>query len=101
MTFIDLKQNEFEKKIFTITDGRSVTEQTVAPPSTSTKEPQNSTLQRRLNEMEENILCSICMERKRDMAFLCGHTVCGQCGDALRTCHMCRKPITKKINLYS
>lgn len=61
----------------------------------------DSTLERRLNEMEENIMCSICMERKRDMAFLCGHTVCSTCGEELRICHMCRKPITKKINLYS
>lgn len=58
-------------------------------------------LQKKLQEMEENILCSICMERKRNMAFLCGHTVCNICGDSLKTCHMCRKPITKKINLYA
>ncbi|XP_045161724.1 E3 ubiquitin-protein ligase MIB2-like [Mercenaria mercenaria] len=69
--------------------------------ASTSKDPQNSTLQRKLNEMEENILCSICMERKRNMAFLCGHTVCSTCGDELRICHMCRKPITKKINLYS
>ncbi|WAR14989.1 MIB2-like protein [Mya arenaria] len=50
---------------------------------------------------QENIMCSICMERKRNMAFLCGHTVCSECGDELRVCHMCRKPIQKKIQLYS
>ncbi|KAL4220948.1 E3 ubiquitin-protein ligase mib2 [Mactra antiquata] len=67
----------------------------------SSKDPKQSTLLNRLNEMEENMMCSICMERKRDMAFLCGHTVCSTCGEELRICHMCRKPITKKINLYS
>lgn len=70
------------------------------PLSSSGKDSQNSTLQRRLNEYEEDIMCSICMERKRDMAFLCGHTVCGTCGEELRICHMCRKPIAKKILLY-
>ncbi|KAL3861794.1 hypothetical protein ACJMK2_007813 [Sinanodonta woodiana] len=60
-----------------------------------------SLLQRKLNEMEENILCNICMERRRNLAFLCGHTVCNVCGDALKNCHMCRKPITKKIPLFS
>ena len=67
----------------------------------SSKDSQNSTLQRKLTEMEDNIMCSICMERKRDMAFLCGHTVCHICGENLKNCHMCRKPITKKIVLYS
>ncbi|VDH99791.1 E3 ubiquitin-protein ligase mind-bomb [Mytilus galloprovincialis] len=62
---------------------------------------ESNLLQKKLQEMEENFLCSICMERKRNMAFLCGHTVCNICGDSLRTCHMCRKPITKKIPLYA
>ena len=62
---------------------------------------ESNILHKKLQEMEENFLCSICMERKRNMAFLCGHTVCNICGDSLKTCHMCRKPITKKINLYA
>jgi hypothetical protein len=44
--------------------------------------------------------CTICMERKRDMAFLCGHTACRQCAQSLNICHMCRAPITQKIQLY-
>ncbi|XP_021361019.1 E3 ubiquitin-protein ligase MIB2-like isoform X2 [Mizuhopecten yessoensis] len=62
---------------------------------------ESNVLQRRLQEMEENILCTICMERRRDMVFLCGHSVCNKCGEALKICHMCRKPITKKITIYS
>ncbi|XP_052213895.1 E3 ubiquitin-protein ligase MIB2-like isoform X2 [Dreissena polymorpha] len=80
-------------------DGREVFGSEVAPAAVG--KSSDSTLERRLNEMEENILCSICMERKRNMAFMCGHTVCSKCGEELRVCHMCRKPITKKITLYS
>ena len=83
---------------FYITEGKQLFSQDLQK---SSKDSQNSTLQRKLTEMEDNIMCSICMERKRDMAFLCGHTVCSICGENLKNCHMCRKPITKKIVLYS
>lgn len=75
-------------------DGAEVT---TAPKTGSS----NNTLQRKLQELEEEVMCTICMERKRDLVFLCGHSVCAKCGDNLRTCHMCRKPIGKKIPLYS
>ncbi|XP_029651673.1 E3 ubiquitin-protein ligase MIB2-like isoform X2 [Octopus sinensis] len=53
-----------------------------------------------IQELEEQITCSICMERRRNMAFVCGHTTCKECGEVLKQCHMCRKPIQKKIILY-
>lgn len=87
----------FYSPVFPFPDGTCV----FGPDFSSGSKYKESTLERRLNEMEENIMCSICMERKRDMAFLCGHTVCSTCGEELRICHMCRKPISKKINLYS
>uniref|UniRef100_T1JDF9 RING-type E3 ubiquitin transferase n=1 Tax=Strigamia maritima TaxID=126957 RepID=T1JDF9_STRMM len=57
-------------------------------------------LESKIQEIEEAHSCSICMERRRNVAFLCGHGACVICAQTLRTCHMCRKPITKKINLY-
>lgn len=57
-------------------------------------------LENKIQEYEETHYCSICMERTRDVAFLCGHGACSRCADTLRTCHMCRKTILKKINLY-
>ena len=59
-----------------------------------------SDLQRRLQEMEDTHLCNICMERPLDVAFLCGHRACQECAKPLTMCHMCRKPINHKINLY-
>jgi E3 ubiquitin-protein ligase mind-bomb len=57
-------------------------------------------LESKILEIEEHHCCSICMERRRNVAFLCGHSACSKCADTLKTCHMCRKNITKKINLY-
>lgn len=57
-------------------------------------------LENKIMEIEETHSCSICMERARDVAFLCGHSCCSRCAETLKTCHMCRKTIVKKINLY-
>lgn len=57
-------------------------------------------LESKIAEIEEAHCCSICMERRRNVVFLCGHGACEKCSTTLKTCHMCRKTITKKINLY-
>lgn len=58
-------------------------------------------LKRRLQEMEDSLLCAVCMERKKDTVFMCGHAVCSKCSDALQMCPMCRKSITRRIPLYT
>lgn len=57
-------------------------------------------LECKIAEIEETHGCSICMERRRNVVFLCGHGACSKCADTLKTCHMCRKTITKKIPIY-
>ncbi|CAG9858951.1 unnamed protein product [Phyllotreta striolata] len=57
-------------------------------------------LECKIQEIEESHACSICMERKRNVVFLCGHSTCSKCADPLKICHMCRKTITKKIPIY-
>ena len=57
-------------------------------------------LESKIMEIEETHCCSICMERRRNIAFLCGHSACSKCAETLKICHMCRKSIVKKINLY-
>nr|CAD7409272.1 unnamed protein product [Timema poppensis] len=57
-------------------------------------------LETKIAEIEEAHCCSICMERRRNVVFLCGHGACEKCSTTLKICHMCRKTITKKINLY-
>ncbi|XP_033151283.1 E3 ubiquitin-protein ligase MIB2 [Drosophila mauritiana] len=83
--------------------GRVVALPTSTSPSDPTRLPSGDLLrylENKVLEFEESHFCGICMERKRDVAFLCGHGACSHCAETLRTCHMCRKTILKKINLY-
>lgn len=62
-------------------------------------------LESKIAEIEEANSCTICMipythNGVLRMAFLCGHSACFNCAQTLKTCHMCRKTITRKINLY-
>lgn len=62
-------------------------------------------LESKIAEIEEANSCTICMipythNGVLRMAFLCGHSACYNCAQTLKTCHMCRKTITRKINLY-
>ncbi|CAF1310764.1 unnamed protein product [Rotaria magnacalcarata] len=50
--------------------------------------------------VEDEKYCVICMERKNDVAFLCGHLSCSQCATALIDCHICRTNIRQKIKLF-
>lgn len=50
--------------------------------------------------IEDMITCNICMEKMKNVAFLCGHGSCFTCAQSLTSCHMCRLPITARINLY-
>ncbi|KAL8597671.1 hypothetical protein ACOMHN_012638 [Nucella lapillus] len=58
-------------------------------------------LKRRLQEMEDSLLCAVCMERQKDLVFKCGHAVCKTCSESLQFCPMCRKVITLRIPLYT
>jgi hypothetical protein len=57
-------------------------------------------LKDKIRAIEDIIMCNICMESIKNVAFLCGHGSCSTCAQSLRSCHMCRLPITQRINLY-
>lgn len=58
-------------------------------------------LQAHVREIEDANMCAICLEKPRNMAFLCGHGTCVDCATSLEVCPMCRKPILKKIVLFN
>jgi E3 ubiquitin-protein ligase mind-bomb len=45
-------------------------------------------LEHKIMEIEETHSCGICMERRKNVAFLCGHSACSKCAETLKTCHM-------------
>ncbi|KAI0220924.1 E3 ubiquitin-protein ligase MIB2 [Lamellibrachia satsuma] len=58
-------------------------------------------LERKVQELEESQICSICLEHQRSIIFLCGHGACAKCAKSLKICHMCRMPISNKINVFN
>lgn len=57
-------------------------------------------LEKKINELETMNCCGICLDRMRDVAFLCGHSSCYECSINLQLCHICRRNIDHKIKLY-
>ena len=54
----------------------------------------------KIQALEEAQQCSICMERKKDTAFQCGHIACGICALPLKACHICREKVVKRFKIY-
>ncbi|KAK4747251.1 hypothetical protein SAY87_026288 [Trapa incisa] len=50
---------------------------------------------------DESQSCPICLTNRKDMAFGCGHMTCRECGPRVRSCPICRQPISSRIRLYA
>ncbi|XP_068679361.1 E3 ubiquitin-protein ligase MIB1-like [Montipora capricornis] len=63
--------------------------------------PQEFTqLQQQLQDLKEQAMCPVCMDRRKNLIFLCGHGACQLCGDRVQECPMCRKPVERRILLF-
>lgn len=60
-------------------------------------------LMQQLNDLKEMNMCPVCLDRLKNMVFMCGHGTCQLCGDRMapgQPCPICRKPVAHKILLY-
>ncbi|KAE8745198.1 hypothetical protein FOCC_FOCC008089 [Frankliniella occidentalis] len=57
-------------------------------------------LQQELQDIKEQTMCPVCLDRLKNMIFMCGHGTCQMCGDQMSECPICRKPVEKRILLY-
>ncbi|KAI8427994.1 hypothetical protein MSG28_002298 [Choristoneura fumiferana] len=57
-------------------------------------------LQQQLQDIKEQTMCPVCLDRLKNMIFLCGHGMCQMCGDRIAVCPICRKQVEKRILLY-
>eukprot|EP00794_Sanderia_malayensis_P003708 gene3708-4228_t len=57
-------------------------------------------LEAKVRDIESASTCTICMDRPRNIMFLCGHGTCEICSPSLRVCPICREPIEKKIAVF-
>ncbi|KTF71904.1 hypothetical protein cypCar_00027537, partial [Cyprinus carpio] len=57
-------------------------------------------LQQQLQDIKEQTMCPVCLDRIKNMIFMCGHGTCQLCGDRMSECPICRKAIERRILLY-
>ncbi|XP_071837816.1 E3 ubiquitin-protein ligase MIB1-like [Apostichopus japonicus] len=57
-------------------------------------------LEQQLHDIKEQTMCPVCLDRIKNMIFLCGHGTCQLCGDRMSECPICRKPVEKRVLLY-
>nr|XP_053637209.1 E3 ubiquitin-protein ligase mib1-like [Cherax quadricarinatus] len=57
-------------------------------------------LQQQLHDIKEQTMCPVCLDRLKNMIFLCGHGTCQMCGDRMHECPICRKPVEKRILVF-
>ncbi|CAG0882641.1 unnamed protein product [Cyprideis torosa] len=50
-----------------------------------------------LQDIKEQTMCPVCLDRLKNMIFLCGHGACQLCSDRMTECPICRKPVEKRI----
>ncbi|KAF5757694.1 putative Zinc finger, RING-type [Helianthus annuus] len=46
------------------------------------------------------MVCSVCLDKPKDMAFSCGYQTCCECGVGLSLCPICENLIVTKIVLH-
>ncbi|XP_072936758.1 E3 ubiquitin-protein ligase MIB1 [Epargyreus clarus] len=71
-----------------------------APAAPPQLQPDVQKLQQQLQDIKEQTMCPICLDRLKNMIFLCGHGMCQMCGDRITVCPICRKQVEKRILLY-
>ncbi|VDM15202.1 unnamed protein product [Wuchereria bancrofti] len=60
-------------------------------------------LRDKLEQLELEITCAICMDQRCSIVFQCGHTACVECSNPskLKLCHICRQIIKRRTTIYT
>ena len=80
---------------------KSSLRRTLSEPASRSSESEES-LEEKLERMQEERTCKICMDAEVGVVFLpCGHfSCCAGCANGMDLCPMCRTPIQEKIRTY-
>ncbi|KAF1323438.1 Copine-like protein, partial [Globisporangium splendens] len=75
----------------------------VVPPAAQRPSLQHraSAAELELNRLQEELLCAICEDRRKDTVFQCGHETCKSCADTLTHCPICRAQIQVRIKRFA
>ncbi|XP_060848380.1 uncharacterized protein LOC132927810 isoform X2 [Rhopalosiphum padi] len=106
----DKRTNELEQKQNNITNAQVQEERQNSPMDVAAANPPNvqepglvEKLMQQLSDLKEMNMCPVCLDRLKNMVFMCGHGTCQLCGDRMapgQPCPICRKPVAHKILLY-
>uniref|UniRef100_A0A915Q1H8 RING-type domain-containing protein n=1 Tax=Setaria digitata TaxID=48799 RepID=A0A915Q1H8_9BILA len=60
-------------------------------------------LRDKLEQLELEVTCAICMDHRCSIVFQCGHTACVECSNPskLKLCHICRQTIKRRTTIYT
>ncbi|VIO95830.1 Uncharacterized protein BM_BM6599 [Brugia malayi] len=60
-------------------------------------------LRDKLEQLELEVTCAICMDQRCSIVFQCGHTACVECSNPskLKLCHICRQIIKRRTTIYT
>lgn len=50
--------------------------------------------------LADRLVCPVCLDKEKNIAFSCGHQTCITCSESLTVCPTCRATITTKLRLY-
>ena len=69
---------------------------------TGPESEEHESLEKKLERMQEERTCKICMDAEIGIVFLpCGHLVCcPNCASGVELCPMCRRPIQESVRTY-
>ncbi|XP_030843455.1 E3 ubiquitin-protein ligase MIB1-like isoform X1 [Strongylocentrotus purpuratus] len=81
-------------------DHQSGARRKIFEPADADSELTKSILIQKNQKLEEEMLCPVCIDQKREFVFMCGHSLCEVCTSSIDDCPMCRQPILKKIKMY-
>lgn len=51
-------------------------------------------------DVADRLVCPVCLDKEKNVAFSCGHQTCFACSESLTVCPTCRSTITTKLRLY-
>ncbi|VDK35041.1 unnamed protein product [Gongylonema pulchrum] len=60
-------------------------------------------LRGKLEQLELEVTCAICMDQRCCVVFQCGHMACAECSSPskLKSCHICRQNIKRRTTTYT
>jgi E3 ubiquitin-protein ligase RGLG len=48
----------------------------------------------------DGLLCPVCMDARKGVAFGCGHMLCSTCAERVTVCSDCRSPVQSRLTLF-